>query len=219
VSFGPGQPRVLVKVCGITNEEDAQAALEAGADALGFVFWPRSPRVISPLAAAEITRVLPASVARVGVFVDARVDDLARTADLVGLDLLQLHGQERPEACAGLPRPALKALRVGPGFRAEDALAYAGVTAGILLDTLRADRPGGTGAAFDWALARGLRERLSFLVLAGGLTPRNVVRALEEVRPHAVDVSSGVEKSPGRKDPEKLRAFLEAARTVMEETR
>jgi len=216
VSFGPGQGRVLVKVCGITNQEDAVAAVAAGADALGFVFWPSSPRAISPAAAAEIARELPSSVARVGVFVDAEPEELARAADLVGLDLLQLLGPETPEAFARLPRPALKVMRVAAGFRAEEALAFSATSAGILFDTYRREAPGGTGVSFDWGLARGLREQLPFLVLAGGLTPENVAQAIDAVRPHAVDVSSGVEASPGRKDVAKLQAFVGAARGVME---
>jgi phosphoribosylanthranilate isomerase len=217
VSFGPGHPRLLVKVCGITSAGDAHAAVAAGADALGFVFWPRSPRAVSPAQAAAIARELPSGVATVGVFVEEDKDALARVADNVGLDLLQLVGPEPPEAFADLPRPALKVLRVSPEFRAEDALPFAGRAAGVLLDTHRGESPGGTGLAFDWSRALGLRERLPFLVLAGGLTPDNVARAVAQVRPHAVDVSSGVEASPGRKDTRKLQAFLEAARSVMEE--
>ena len=140
------------------------------------------------------------------------VRELARTAEAVGLDVLQLHGQETPESLAGLPRRVVKAVPVGPGFRVEDALRYADAADGILLDT----RPpggapsGGTGKAFDWSLARGVREKVGFLMLAGGLTPDNVGKALSAVRPDAVDVSSGVESAPGRKDPVKVRAFLDA---------
>jgi phosphoribosylanthranilate isomerase len=146
---------------------------------------------------------------RVGVFVDAPLDAIARTADEVGLDLLQLHGDEPPEALKDLPRRALKALRVGDDLDLQEVLRYKGA-AGILLDTRVDDRPGGAGRTFDWALARGVRERAPFLVLAGGLTPQNVGDAIRAVHPDAVDVSSGVESAPGRKDPDKIRAFIDA---------
>jgi len=205
--------RVAVKVCGITSVEDGLLAAQAGADAVGFVFWPGSPRRVALAAARRIARALPPFVLRVGVFVDARREEMARAVEVVGLDLLQLHGQEPPESLADLPRRALKAIGVGDGFVPEDALRYEGRAAGILLDT-RADAgvPGGTGQSFDWSRARAVREKASFLMLAGGLNPGNVHRALTAVRPDGVDVSSGVEAAPGRKDPEKVRAFLAAVR-------
>jgi phosphoribosylanthranilate isomerase len=206
--------RVWVKVCGITRAEDGRQAAEAGADAVGFVFYPMSPRRIEPTRAAAIARELPPLVARVGVFVDATRDEMARVADEVGLDLLQLHGEEPPEALADLPRRALKAVRVGPGFTAEDALHYR-AAAGLVVDTRLVGQtamPGGTGTPFDWTLVKGLRDEVGFLMLAGGLTPENVAEAITEVRPHAVDVSSGVERLPGRKDPARVRAFVEAVR-------
>jgi phosphoribosylanthranilate isomerase len=207
--------RLFVKICGITSAADAAVAIDAGADALGFVFWAMSPRRTSVEKAAEIVRSLPTTVRRVGIFVDAPRDEVARIADLVGLDLLQLHGEEPPEALAGLPRPALKAVRVGKGFAEEEALRFASVAAGILVDTRlpgETQLPGGTGVPFDWSLVKGLAARVSFLMLAGGLGPANVGEAVRAVRPHAVDVSSGVEALPGRKDPEKVRAFVRAAR-------
>jgi phosphoribosylanthranilate isomerase len=204
---------VAVKVCGITSVEDGVMAAEAGADAIGLVFWPGSPRAVDVSRAREIAAALPPFVLRVGVFVDAPREEMARVADAVGLDLLQLHGQEAPESLAGLPRRALKAVRVGPGFQAAQALRYEGRAAGILLDTrVPGGAPGGTGQTFDWTAVREVRERLAWLMLAGGLTPDNVARALAEVRPDAVDVSSGVESAPGRKDAEKVRAFIEAVR-------
>jgi phosphoribosylanthranilate isomerase len=207
--------RVFVKVCGITAPEDALAAAEAGVDAVGFVFYPESPRFIERERAAVIARVLPPMVLRVGLFVDATPDEMARTAEAVGLDILQLHGHEPPEALEGLPRRALKAVRVGSGFQPEDALRYEHAS-GILLDARLADETaplGGTGTRFDWSLVRGLRDRVGFLMLAGGLDPDNVAEAIAAVRPHAVDVSSGVEqRQPGRKDPARVRAFVEAVR-------
>lgn len=207
--------RVFVKVCGITSLEDGALAAEAGADAVGFVFWKMSSRRVDAEKAAGIGRALPPFLLRVGVFVDTPADEMARTADLVGLDLLQLHGDEAPEALAGLPRRAIKAVRVGKGFALEQAVRYEGHAAGLLVDTRHPGEtmlPGGTGVPFDWTLVRGLRERASFLMLAGGLTPDNVTEAIDAVRPHAVDVSTGVESLPGRKDPEKVRAFVRAVR-------
>lgn len=207
--------RLLVKICGITSAEDARLAVEAGADALGFVFFSMSPRRTTPERAATIARELPPAVRRVGVFVNEPRDEMARVADAVGLDLLQLHGDEPPEALEGLPRPAIKAVRVGKGFASEEALRYALKAAGILVDTRlpgETQLPGGTGVPFDWSLVQGLAARVPFLMLAGGLGPSNVAEAIRAVRPHAVDVSSGVESLPGRKDPEKVRAFLKAAR-------
>jgi phosphoribosylanthranilate isomerase len=212
--------RLLVKICGITSPADALVAVEAGADALGFVFWHMSPRKVDPARAAAIARDLPESVLRVGVFVDAAPDEVKRVADEVGLDLLQLHGDEPPEALAGLPRPVLKAVRVGKGFAAEEALRYADRAAGLVVDTRlpgETQMPGGTGVPFDWSLIKGLAGRVRFLMLAGGLGPANVAAAIQAVRPHAVDVSSGVEGLPGRKDPAKVRAFVEAARSVEKE--
>ncbi|HSD28606.1 MAG TPA: phosphoribosylanthranilate isomerase [Vicinamibacteria bacterium] len=209
--------RLLVKVCGITSAADAALAVDAGADAVGFVFWLMSPRKVTPERAAWIARELPEAVLRVGIFVDAPREEMARVADAVGLNLLQLHGDEPPEALAGLPRPALKAVRVGKGFAQEVALRYVAFAAGLVVDTRLAGEtqmPGGTGVPFDWSLVKGLAERVPFLMLAGGLSPANVAEAIRTVRPHAVDVSSGVEALPGRKDPEMVKRFLEAVRTA-----
>jgi phosphoribosylanthranilate isomerase len=209
--------RLLVKICGIRSLEDALFAVESGADAVGFVFWYMSPRRVDPQQAAAIAAELPESVLRVGVFVDAPRDEIERTAQRVGLDLLQLHGEEPPEALLELSRPALKAVRVGPRFTAEEALRYSKAAQGIVVDTrLPGDTqmPGGTGVPFDWSLVAGLAEQVPFLMLAGGLSPANVASAVRAVRPDAVDVSSGVERMPGRKDPERVKAFIEASRAA-----
>jgi len=205
--------RVAVKICGITSVEDGLVAAQAGADAVGFVFSPGSPRRVDVAAARRIARALPPFVLRVGVFVDAPRPEMARAVEEVGLDLLQLHGHEPPESLGELPRRAIKAVGVGDDFEPQDALRYEGRVAGILLDT-RSDGglPGGTGQTFDWTRVRAVREKASFLMLAGGLNPGNVHLALTAVRPDGVDVSSGVEAAPGRKDPEKVRAFMAAVR-------
>jgi phosphoribosylanthranilate isomerase len=208
---------LLVKICGISTIEDAQHAVASGADALGFVFWYMSPRKVDPERAAAIAAFLPDTVLRVGVFVDAPREEMARVAEAVGLDLLQLHGEEPVEALAGLPRPALKAVRVGKQFSADEALRYASVSRGVVVDTRlpgETQLPGGTGVPFDWSLVRDLSQRVGFLMLAGGLSPENVAEAVRAVRPHAVDVSSGVERMPGRKDPARVAAFIQAARAV-----
>lgn len=212
--------RVFVKICGITTPEDAVNAADAGADAVGFVFYSASPRFVQRERAAAISRVLPPMVLRVGLFVDATRGEMAGTADAVGLDILQLHGHEPPDAFEGLPRRALKALRVGSEFTLEDALRYP-AACGILLDTRLADETaplGGTGTSFDWTLVRGLRDKVGFLMLAGGLDPENVAEAIAAVRPHAVDVSSGVEsRHPGQKDSSRVRAFVDAVRRAERE--
>ncbi len=204
--------RLFVKICGITSADDARLAVDAGADALGFVFWPKSPRAVDAVQARAIGDGIPASIVRVGVFVDAGADEMARVADAAGLDLLQLHGDEAPSATASLCRPAWKALRVGPDFTARDARRWSQHVAGLLLDARSASAPGGTGESFDWSLARRARECARFLMLAGGLTAENVERAIAVAEPDGVDVSSGVESRPGRKDPARVRAFVAAVR-------
>jgi phosphoribosylanthranilate isomerase len=206
--------RLFVKICGVTTTEDALLAAEAGADAVGLVFWRESPRCVDVGRARRICEALPAPVVRVGVFVDATAPELERIADEAGLDLLQLHGHEPPETLPLLRRRAWKAVRVGRDFVAADALRYEGRAAGILLDARVDSAPGGTGRVFDWTLARDVRKGASFLVLAGGLEPDNVAAAIAAVRPDGVDVSSGVESAPGRKDPIRVREFIEAARAT-----
>jgi phosphoribosylanthranilate isomerase len=207
---------LAVKICGITSADDARLAVEAGADAIGLVFWPMSSRRVDAARAAEIVRDLP-PVLKVGIFVDAPRAEMERAIEAAGLDLLQLHGDEPAAALAALPRPVLKAVGVGKGFVLEQALRYAEHAAGLVVDTRlpgETQMPGGTGVPFDWSLVKGLADQVSFLMLAGGLGPANVAEAIRRVGPHAVDVSSGVEALPGRKDPAKVRAFVEAARAA-----
>jgi phosphoribosylanthranilate isomerase len=203
----------LVKICGITTEEDALMAAEAGARAVGLVFWPGSPRFVDRARARTISRALPRDVWRVGVFVDASHEELNACAEEVGLDVLQLHGDETPGALPQGTRRIWKALRVGGVFSAGEALRFQGRVDGILLDS-KTDRPGGSGESFDWGLARPVRELAPFLILAGGLDPSNVGAAIRALRPDLVDVSPGVESSPGRKDRVKVEAFMEAVRKV-----
>jgi len=202
----------LVKICGITNAEDALAAAEAGADLLGFNFSARSPRRVSPRDARLIAEELPAGVARVGVFVnEGEPEAVLRAVSESGVGAAQLHGDETPEFCARLGGVSvIKALRVGPGFSVERALLYA--TDALLLDAHVEGAWGGTGQTFDWAVARRVREAVPKLFLAGGLTPENVSEAVRAVRPFAVDVCSGVETSPGRKSFRLMRRFVEAVR-------
>ncbi|HEX3558706.1 MAG TPA: phosphoribosylanthranilate isomerase [Pyrinomonadaceae bacterium] len=204
----------LVKICGITNAEDALAAVEAGADLLGFNFYSKSPRYISPREARRIAEALPRSVARVGVFVNEDGPEaIARAVSEADVGAAQLHGDETPEFCARLVEiSVIKALRVGRGFSVERASLYK--TDALLLDAYVKDAWGGTGQTFDWSVARRTREVVAKLFLAGGLTPENVAEAVREVRPFAVDVCSGVETSPGRKSYELMRNFVEAVRAV-----
>jgi phosphoribosylanthranilate isomerase len=206
---------VRVKICGITNPDDARAAVEAGADALGFVFCAGSPRVVAPKAVTEITRGLPGRVLRVGVFLDAAPTTILRTVSACRLDAVQLHGDESPEFCDALaPFPVWKAFRVRSRDVLQQLAAYRDMTAAWLLDGYMEGQAGGTGAMFNWDLAVEAKQLAHPIVLAGGLTPENVAEAVRFVRPAAVDVSSGVESAPGRKDADKVRRFIAAVRSV-----
>jgi phosphoribosylanthranilate isomerase len=200
---------VRVKICGITNLEDALVAAEAGADALGFIFYPRSPRFITADAAAGIVAGLPPFLATVGVFVDEDRETVIRIREEVGLHALQLHGNESPEMVRSLPGPVIKGFRVGEEFEEERIDKYA--CSAILLDAHVKGVPGGTGKVFDWEVARRCAERWR-VILAGGLTPENVAKAVEKVRPYAVDVAGGVEIRPGKKDPDLVRRFISEAK-------
>lgn len=202
--------RVRSKICGITRVEDALAAVEAGADAIGLVFYAKSPRAVSVEQAVEIVQALPPFVTSVGLFVNMPREQLLALLQQVPLDLLQFHGDESPAECEGYGRPYIKALRVRPGEDLAAAMApYAGAR-GILLDTFVEGVPGGTGAAFDWSLVpQGVAKPI---ILAGGLEAHNVAAAIRQVRPYAVDVSGGVEASKGIKDAGKIRAFVKSVR-------
>lgn len=201
---------VRTKICGITRLEDALAAVEAGADAIGFVFYGKSPRAVDARQARAIIAQLPPFVTTVGLFVNVSRCELNEILEVVQLDLLQFHGDETPADCEGYHRPWIKALRVRPGDDLEAACQqYAGAQ-GILLDTFVAGVPGGTGEAFDWSL---VPARLSKpIILAGGLSAANVAQAIAQVRPYAVDVSGGVEQAKGIKDAAKIEAFMQAVK-------
>ena len=201
---------VKVKICGITNLADAQTAVEAGADLLGFVFYEKSPRYVSVKAASGIVRHLPPFVARVGVFVNAREEFIGQTLGACGLNVLQFHGDESPEDCLKFGVMSLKAFRVRDRASLKSFPAYP--TDAWLLDAYTPDARGGTGATFNWDLAVEAQKLGRPIFLAGGLTPENVGEAVRRVRPFAVDVSSGVESAPGKKDAAKVRAFIAAAR-------
>jgi phosphoribosylanthranilate isomerase len=200
-----------VKFCGITSLKDAEHAAELGAWAIGLIFWPGSPRRCRPDEAAEIAAALRRRTEVVGVFVNPTLDELARTADSVGLTILQLHGEEGPSFCAEAGRrtgcKVIKAARVRSGADIQALAPFH--TDYHLLDSYVAGRPGGTGETFSWELARSHRGPVP-VILSGGLTPDNVAAAIAVVRPFAVDVASGVELAPGRKNPAKMAAFVEA---------
>jgi phosphoribosylanthranilate isomerase len=198
-----------VKICGITTAEDAEGAVEAGADALGFVFVPGTPRYIRPDRAAAIITALPPLVVAVGVFVDQPLEELLAIVSTCRLGAVQLHGEEPAVYSWHLPVPVIKAFRVR---EAESLDGLAGYPAqAFLLDSFVEGQAGGTGVAFPWALARAAK-RHGRIILSGGLRPETVVEAVRTARPYGVDVSSGVERRPGQKDPEKVREFIVAVR-------
>ena len=202
---------VRVKICGITNLEDALMAVEAGADALGFVFFQGSPRYISPEQAAAIIRLLPPFVQMVGLFVNEEAATVNSVADRCGLDLVQLHGEESPGYCRNVKRRIIKAFRVKDESSLAEMANYP--VAACLLDAWSPDAHGGTGKTFNWEIAAKAAESQT-IILAGGLTPDNVAGAIAAVRPYAVDISSGVESAPGKKDTILVRGFIKATRSL-----
>jgi phosphoribosylanthranilate isomerase len=205
---------IKVKICGITDLSDALAAVGAGADMLGFNFCDKSPRFVSPQRAGAIVDVLPPSVKAVGVFVNESGDKVAEIASLVGLNSLQLHGDESPDYAWQLASRTgleiIKALRPSPGFGAIEVMAYR--VDAILLDAYSSTAPGGTGRTIDWALARECAALVSKFFLAGGLAADNVAQAVAIVRPYAVDACSRLESRPGKKDAAKMERFIAAAK-------
>ncbi len=200
-----------VKVCGITRLRDALAAVNHGADALGFVFVPESPRFTSADQAKRIIQRVPPFVASVGVFMDAPREEVLAHVQLCGLTAVQFHGNETPEDCRGMPARVIKAFRV-KGNRLPARITRYSVDA-ILLDTYLAGTAGGTGRVFPWEVAVRAKKH-GRIILAGGLNSRNIEKAIKVVRPYAVDVSSGVEQSPGKKDVRRIKEFIEKAKSL-----
>ena len=204
---------VTVKICGITSEADALAAAEAGADAIGLMFYEDSPRCVSIEQAKAISAVLPPQIVRVGVFVNAAAATISRAIAECTLNIAQFHGDETPEDCGRFPVMALKAFRVAGPETLEEMQQFS--TDGFLLDAFVKKALGGTGETFNWELAVRAKEFGRPIFLAGGLTPKNVAEAVREVEPFAVDVSSGVEIEPGKKCADKMCAFVAAAKGAL----
>ncbi len=202
-------PPVKVKVCGTTRLKDALLAVECGADAIGFIFYKKSPRYVTATIAKDICAKLPPFVNRVGVFVNETSEKINRIANRCGLDAVQLHGDESPAFCKQIKCRVIKAVRVKDAASLKEMSRY--TVDGFLLDAFQEDQWGGTGKVFDWDLAT-RAKKYGPVILAGGLNSRNVKAAIQKVQPYGVDVSSGVEQSPGQKDPKKVKAFLKAVR-------
>ena len=205
-------PYTRIKICGITSVDDALAAVKAGADAIGLVFYQKSARYVTPEQAADITRAVGPFVTTVGLFVDAGADDIYRVLRQVPLHVLQFHGSETAAFCSSFSRPYIKALHMTDSVDCvaqTEPFIVAGAL-GVLLDSYHPAMPGGTGETFAWE--RVPANRRLPLILAGGLKPENVAAAVNQVRPYAVDVSSGVESAPGKKDSARINAFIQAVR-------
>ena len=201
---------MFVKICGITRPQDAELAIDLGASAVGFIFWPGSPRLVDSGVARTIAGSVPDGVMKVGVFVDAGADDIMRTMDAVGLDIAQLHGHESPEFCRQLSasgRTVIKAVGLDDDGRVNFAAFDPDLV--LLVDAHDPERFGGTGKTANWDAARDIAASRK-TILAGGLNAANVKLAIRSVQPYGIDVSSGVESSPGIKDPTRLRSFFEA---------
>ncbi len=209
--------RTRIKMCGLTRAKDAAEAVRLGADALGVVLAP-SPRQVTIEEAGEVLGAAPPGIARVGVFVDADPEYVAEAVARIGLTAVQFHGSETPEQCAAAPVPVIKALRVGTEFDYVSVEPFQAQVAALLLDTYDSQQAGGTGKQFEWNLVTELSGR-ALVFLAGGLTPLNVAQAIAVVHPFAVDVSSGIELSPGVKGHELMHAFAAAVREADEKGR
>lgn len=201
-----------IKICGITNLDDARAAIDLGADALGFVFFKESPRNIPPKKAAAIMAKLPVFTTTVGVFVNTPREEIQKIADETGIHVIQLHGDESPESCC-LSRRVIKGIRVKSLESLDLLKRYQHLVSAFLLDTYAPHMPGGTGRAFNWDIAIEAKN-FGRIILAGGLTPENISEAVRRVKPYAVDVSSGVEREKGKKDHQKMRLFIERAKAA-----
>jgi len=207
--------RTRVKICGLTSIEDAVAAASLGADAIGLVFYPASKRALSAAAAAPIRHALPAFVSAVGLFVNPTEAEVEAVLKQLHLDCLQFHGDETPQFCNSFGLPYMKAIRVRDGLDLDKEMSRFTTSSAILLDSYDKQSAGGTGTRFDWEVAaRAVQASGQRIVLAGGLEALNVATAIRQVRPYAVDVSTGVESAPGRKSAERMQAFFSEVRSV-----
>lgn len=200
-----------VKICGITNYNDAKACIDCGADAIGFIFYEKSRRYIEPEQAFEIIRKLPPFITKVGVFVNSLKIRIANITNQTRISAIQLHGDETPDFCLDFMEPVIKALRIKDLDDLENIASFP--VQAILLDTFTDAEYGGTGKSFDWNILKDLNSDKN-IILSGGLNPDNIEDAIIQVNPYAVDVSSGVEKSPGIKDHSKIKKFIEAVRNA-----
>jgi len=202
--------KVRIKICGITNLDDAMAAVDFGADALGFVFFKESPRFISYKNAAVVIKSLPSFITTIGVFVDEKPKEIEKITDTTGIDVIQLHGSEPPEMC-NLSRRIIKAIRVKSLESLDPLIYYRDIVSVFLLDTFTPNVFGGTGQIFNWDIAVEAKQ-FGRIILSGGLTPDNISNAVTRVKPYGVDVSSGVESEKGKKDHKKMKLFIERAK-------
>lgn len=204
--------RTRVKICGITRVEDARAAIDSGADALGLVFYSKSPRYVELSVAANIARTIGPFVTIVGLFVNAEAAQVREAVKTVGLDLLQFHGDEDEAYCAQFDMPYIKAIRMSPELDVKEVVTKYPSARGFLFDAWNKDKYGGTGETFEWQRLSSLKGSADTdipFILAGGLTPENVDQAVAAVKPYAIDVSGGVEQSPGIKSPELIQQFID----------
>lgn len=199
---------VRIKICGITNLRDALMAIELGADALGFVFAP-SPRKVTPQQAHRIIKGLPPFVQTVGVFVDEDLKSIRDIMDFCGLEMIQLHGDESPEFCSALMPHVIKGFRLNDSSSLSAITDYRGKIKAALLDTYQKGMQGGTGKIFDWNLAIRAKGMGMSIIISGGLSPSNIQRAIATVQPYAIDVNSGIEESPGVKNPFLMKSLME----------
>ena len=205
-------PRTRIKICGITRPEDALLAAKLGADAIGLVFYKKSPRYIAPQQTQQVLAKLPPFVSRVALFVDAPTGEIQDILTIVRPDILQFHGTESAESCLQYKLPYIKAVRMQPGVNLHEIASEYESASALLLDTYQAGVPGGTGQAFDWTLVPA--DLPVPIILAGGLTPENVAQAIKETHPYAVDVSGGVEQAKGIKDQVKMRQFIQEVQRI-----
>lgn len=202
--------RVKVKICGITNRNDASAAVDSGVDALGFVFFQDSPRCVSIKDAAAIIKKLPSFVTAIGLFVNEKPEQIEKIISMTGIDVIQFHGNETPDMC-NFSRRIIKAIRVKSLESLDPLIHFKDKVSEFLLDTFTPDILGGTGQIFNWDIAVEAKQ-FGRIILAGGLTPDNIAEAVRRVRPYGVDVSSGVESEKGKKDHNKMKLFIERAK-------